>query len=146
MIDPRVQALADEFGVRIIGKHRYPEPGETRAVATIGRIIDRHGVEHARLVFTVLRQTDNNFGLLDEAALWMASDMVRQRGADEVNDEWLGAWDKIPIGQLQWVSSRLQGVVPQRFALGGMVYERLYRRVERDNPDQLDWLDDRRIA
>ena len=26
MIDPRVQALCDEFAIRIVEKHRYPEP------------------------------------------------------------------------------------------------------------------------
>lgn len=54
MIDPRVQALCDEFEVRIVPKSAYPGPGETRAVGALAKIINRHGMEHARLVMTTL--------------------------------------------------------------------------------------------
>ena len=32
IIPSHIQSLCDEYGIRIIDKHRYPEPGETRAV------------------------------------------------------------------------------------------------------------------
>ncbi|SFQ80206.1 hypothetical protein SAMN05216176_11785 [Nitratireductor indicus] len=145
MIDPRVIFLCHEFGVEIIPGNRYPEVGQTRAPDTLRRIIDRYGIEHARLVMTTITQAGNNKLLLDKEGLWMVSDMVlkcrslieREAGA------WLDTWDIIPGGELQFVAQELRGFVPTRFALGGMVYERLFRRFG-PNSDQLDMLDDRR--
>ncbi|WP_287247644.1 hypothetical protein [Mesorhizobium sp.] len=62
MTDPRVQALCDELGIKIFDRHRYPEPGEARAVETLARIIRRHGEGHLRLVLSTLAETDNNKG------------------------------------------------------------------------------------
>lgn len=77
LTDPRVQALCDELGIKIVDRHRYPEPGEARAVETLARIIRRHGEGHLRLVLSTLAETDNNKGQLDEVLFWAASDMVR---------------------------------------------------------------------
>ena len=70
--DPRVRAICDEFGVKIIGAHLYPVPGETRAVATIRRIIDRCGEAHARLVLSTLTDREEKiirlrFGIGEKA-------------------------------------------------------------------------------
>jgi len=145
IIPAHIQSLCDEYGIRIIDKHRYPEPGETRAVETLARIYRRHGEGHLRLVLSTLMEAGNHKLLLDEVGLWMVSDMVcacqalieREAGA------WLETWDHIPAGELQFMCQDLRGLIPQRFALGGMVYERLYRRFG-PNADQLDLLDDRR--
>lgn len=77
LTDPRVQALCDELGIKIVDRHRYPEPGEARAVETLARIIRRHGEGHLRLVLSTLAETDNNEGQLDEVLFWATSDMVR---------------------------------------------------------------------
>lgn len=142
-----VQRLCDEFGVRIVHKHRYPGPGETRAIATIDRIWRRFGEDHVRLVFTTLVETANNKILLDEVGLWMASDMVRkcQPIIENHASEWLELWDAIPAGELQFVCQDLRGVVSQRAALGGMIYERIYRRFG-PFADQMELFDDRRRA
>ena len=50
-----------------------------------------------------------------------------------------------PCGELQFIAQDLRGIVKQRHALGGMVYERIYKRFG-PNSDQLDMLDDRRRA
>lgn len=144
-VPEHVQRLCDEFGVRIIDRHRVPHPGETRAVVTIDRIWRRYGEEHTRLVLSTLAETGNNKILLDEAGLWMASDMVRKcRDLIEQNaGAWLEMWDVIPGGELQFVCQRLNGIVPQRYALGGMIYERIYRRFG-PLADQPDLFDDRR--
>jgi hypothetical protein len=146
-VDPRVQSLCDEFEIRIVDKHRYPEVGETRATETLARIMRRHGEAHLRLVLSTLRETANNAILLDEVGLWMASDMVRacQRILEQRAGDWLETWDAIPAGELQFICQDLTGVIPQRYALGGMIYERLYRRFG-PNADQMDLLDDRRRA
>lgn len=147
IIPAHIQSICDEFGIRIVDKHRYPEPGETRTIATIDRIWSRYWEGHIRLVLSTLVETANNKILLDEVGLWMASDMVRkcrpmieQRAGD-----WLEVWDSIPGGELQFVCQDLSGVIPQRYALGGMIYERIYRRFG-SGSDQLDILDDRRNA
>lgn len=144
-VPARVQALCDEFGVRIVPKHRYPEPGETRAVATIDRIWSRFGEDHIRLVMTTLVETANNKILLDEVGLWTASDMVRicRPLIEAKASEWLDMWDQIPAGELQFVCQDLRGFISQRYALGGMIYERIYRRFG-PTADQLELFDDRR--
>lgn len=147
MIDPRVQALCDEFEIRIVGRHRYPDIGETRAVETLRLIIERWGMDHARMVMTTLAETSNNKACLDEVGFWMASDMVRacRRLVEERPSEWLETWDAIPVGELQFIAQELRGYVKQRHALGGMVFERIYKRFG-PNAAQLDLLDDRRGA
>lgn len=147
MIDPRVQSLCDEFGIKIVDRHRYPEPGETRAVETLARIMRRYGEGHLRLVLSTLAETDNNKGQLDEVLFWAASDLVRacpeiveRRAAD-----WLTMWDACPVGELQFIAQDLRGVVPLRFALGGMIYERVVRAFG-PRASQPDLFDDRRRA
>jgi len=144
-VPPHIAALCREFGIEIIDRNRYPEPGQTRAVETLARIYRRYGEGHLRLVLTTLMEAGNHKLLLDEVGLWMCSDMVlKSRGLIERDaSAWLETWDKIPAGELQFVCQELRGVIPQRFALGGMIYERIYRRFG-PNADQLDLLDDRR--
>lgn len=43
MTDSRVKALCEEFEIEIIPGNRYPQPGQTRTVASIQRLIDHHG-------------------------------------------------------------------------------------------------------
>lgn len=135
MIDPRVSALCEEVGVQAIEGTAYPRLGQTRAVNTIRRIIDRFGEEHARLVLMTLAETSNNKALLDEVGLWMCSDMVRVF-RDEIERDaslWLSTWDALPVGYLQSVSHGLRGWIKQRDALSGMVYRELRKTYgERD--------------
>lgn len=147
IIPAHIEALCREFGIEIIDRNKYPEPGQTRAVETMARIYRRHGEGHLRIVLMTLMQAGNHKILLDEVGLWMTSDMVlkcrdlieREAGA------WLELWDHIPGADLQFVCQELSGYIPQRYALGGMIYERIYRRFG-ENADQLDLLDDRRRA
>ncbi|PYE89608.1 hypothetical protein C7477_103116 [Phyllobacterium leguminum] len=146
MIDPRVKAICDEYCIKIIDPRRYPEIGETRAVATMERILRNFGEDHFRLVMSTLAETANNKALLDEYGLWMASDLIHACRAiiDKDASAWLELWDAIPLGQLQYIAQDLSGITPQRHALSGMVFERIYRRFG-PNADQLDLLDDRRV-
>ena len=147
MIDPRVASLCAEFNVEIVGKSRYPEPGQTRAPETISRILRRHGEEHVRLVLTTLRETANNHALLDEVGLWTASDMVRAcpEVIEKQADEWLACWDAMPVGPLQAIAQKLAGTVPVRYALDGMLFERIAGRFG-DRFTKPDLFDDRRQA
>jgi hypothetical protein len=72
--DPRVKSLCSEFDIEIVPAHVYPLPGQTRAPTTIRRI-DKHGIEHGRLVLSTISETAGNQGLLDEVSLWTVSDL-----------------------------------------------------------------------
>lgn len=145
MTDSRVAALCDEFEVRIVPKSAYPGPGETRAVATLEKIIRRHGIEHARLVMTTLVEAGNHKILLDNPGLGATSDIIRACGRYIELDPsaWLECWDHIPGGQLEALCLDLRGFVPMRGALAGMLYERVARRFL-PRFEQLDMFDDRR--
>jgi hypothetical protein len=147
MTEPRVIDLCREFEIEIIGKHRYPVPGQTRATETMARILRRHGEGHLRMVLTTLRETSNNHALLDESGLWSASDMVLacQEIVEHRTSEWLALWDRAPVGPLQAIAQRLTGIVPVRYALGGMIFERIHGTFKEDAA-QGDLLDDRRVA
>lgn len=54
--------LCAEFDIEIIPTTRYPEPGQTRAVETINRVINKHGEGHARLVMVTLAETAGKKG------------------------------------------------------------------------------------
>lgn len=136
--------ICREFDVRIVDKSRYPGPGETRAVATLEKIICRHGMEHARLVMTTLAETENNKAALEAAAFGAASDLIRAK-PEWVEDasKWLAVWDKTPVGELQALAHDLRGHVSMRGALAGLIYERLWRAYG-PRSIQPDLLDERR--
>lgn len=142
MTDQRVLELCREYSIEIIGKSRYPEPGQTRATETMARIIRRRGIDHMRLVLSTLRETANNSVLLDESGLWAASDLVRVCSGlvEHRTSEWLALFDETPIGELQSWSHDLSGFVPVRHALTGMIYERIVRRFgpRFEQPDLFD--------
>jgi hypothetical protein len=124
MIDQRVIALCEEFGIEVLESTSYPKLGQTRAHGTIRNMIDNLGEDHARMVLMTLAETANNKALLDEVGLWMASDMVKifRKEIDADPTAWFETWDKMPIGFLQSRAHELRGAVKPRFALGGMVY------------------------
>ncbi|MFC3323333.1 DUF3102 domain-containing protein [Mesorhizobium cantuariense] len=133
-IDPRVRALCDEFDVEIIDGGAYPEPGQTRAPATIRRIIDRYGEPHARLVMCVLAEGRGNAALIDEVSLWAISDLVRACAdvVDENAGGFLDIFDNLPLGAYLAVVNELLGKVRQREALVGMLYLHV-RRLRADS-------------
>lgn len=134
MTDFRVKALCEEFEIEIIPGNRYPQPGQTRAVASIRRLIDHHGEEHARLVLCVLAEGCGNQGLIDEYSLNAISSVLRacpdimEKSASAV----LELFDRIPLGPYMMVAGELRGTVHQGNALAGMLY--LHMRQLRDDP------------
>lgn len=121
---PTTETLCAEFDIEIIGKSRYPEPGQTRAVGTIRRIIDKRGAAHARLVLCVLAEGKGNNAVIDEMSLWAVSDLITAC-ADIVEDDasaLLELFDHIPIGPYMMMANELRGFVKQHAALAGMIY------------------------
>lgn len=145
MIDPRVVSICAEYGVEIVDRHAYPEIGQTRAGKTLERILRRYGEDHFRMLMTTVAETANTKRYLDEAGLWAASDLIRAcRGiVDTRTAEWLELWDMAPVSDLQRISRDLSGFIPQRYAIGGMMYERIVRAFG-PGAAQPDLFDDRR--
>ena len=133
-------AILAEYGIEIVGRNVAPKPGQTRAIAALDRILRRHGAAHLRLVLTTLAETENNSGLLEESVLWMASDMVLvcPKLIESQTSEWLELWDAMPLESMAEIAKRLAGIVPLRLALGGMVYERIYRRFGGQSAGEID--------
>lgn len=132
-----VQRLCEEFEIKIVPKHIFPMPGETRAIATVGKILQKHGEEHMRLVLTTLVETTGNHGLVTEVTLWAVSDLLLAcpQWVEARTSEWLEAWDRLPFGQMIYISQELRGRVSQRAALVGLVYSWL--RAELDPEEGL---------
>lgn len=116
-----VHDLCREFDIRIVPKHIYPVPGETRAIATMERILRKHGEGHLRFVLSTIAETKGAGGLLTEVTLWAVSDLVRAcpQWADERTSDWLDAWDRMPFGEMIFNIYELRGVISQRAALAG---------------------------
>lgn len=133
MIDPRVSALCEEFGIAIVPKNVIPAVGETRAVATIHRIIKRYGEDHARFVMMVLADAANNKAALDETGIWATSDIIlafrKNYPAIMENDvsRFLVFFDGVPVGLLQYWCYGLDGITNKRAALVGLIWERACR-------------------
>lgn len=136
-VDPRVSALCAEFDIEIIHERRYPNPGQTRAVVTIRRIIDRQGEAHARLVLCTLAETKGSQGIIDEVSLWAVSDLVRAcpEWVEDRASDWLAAWDRLPMGQYMATLLALRGLVPQRPALVGLCFMWLQKELAEPEPD-----------
>lgn len=146
MIDPRVQALCDEFGIVIVPKSRYPRPGETRAVGTIGKMITRRGMDHSRIVMTSLAETANNKASMEAECIGAMSDLLISCQVLYERDptKWLEVLDRCPIGELQAIVRDLRGDVPLRPALAGLIYERIWRAYG-PRATQPDLYDDRML-
>lgn len=133
MIDPRVTALFSEFGITIVPKNVVPAIGETRAVATLHRIIKRYGEGHARFVVMVLADAANNKAALDETGIWATSDIILafQKNYPSImeNDvsRFLTFFDGVPVGMLQYWCYGLDGITNKRAALVGLIWERACR-------------------
>jgi hypothetical protein len=124
-----VAAICAEFGIQIVPANVYPLPGQTRAVATLRRIMHRHGKGHLRLVVATLAETKGNQGLINEYSAWAVSDLIRACSdwVENRTEEWFSAWDEIPLGWVMWQCQELSGVIAQRQALAGMMYMLLCR-------------------
>ena len=118
------RALCAEFEIEIVGKSRYPEPGQTRAIVSIARIIRRHGQAHARMMLTVLTECKGNNALIDEMSLNAVSTLVLACSdmIEEDASAFLDLFDKIPFGLLMAMANELRGIVHQGHALAGMLY------------------------
>ncbi|MCJ8520750.1 hypothetical protein ABID21_003973 [Pseudorhizobium tarimense] len=133
MKHPLAEAIFEEFGVKVVEKNVIPAVGETRAVATLQRIINRHGQDHARFVIMALAGCANNKAALDETGIWATSDIILafRKNYPEImeNDvtRFLEFFDRVPVGMLQYWCFGLDGITNKRAALVGLLWERACR-------------------
>jgi hypothetical protein len=113
IIDPRVQSLCAEFDVEIIPGNAYPEPGQTRAPASIRRLIDKHEAEHARLVLCILAEGKGNDALIDETGLSAISDLLLACPdvVEGSTSDLLELFDNLPLCPYMAIANELRGVV-----------------------------------
>jgi hypothetical protein len=106
------------------------------------RILNSRGEDHFRMVLSTVAETDNNQGSIDKHLLWACSDLVAACHSivESRPIEWLECFDAAPVAELQYIARRLPH---QRFALVGMLYERIVRKFG-PNAAQGDLFDDRR--
>ena len=144
MIDPRVQSICTEYGIKIVDGRDYPGIRETRAVVTMDRILAAKGEDHFRMVMSTVAETSNNQGYIDKHLLWAVSDLVSacHEIIEQRPTEWLETFDAAPVAELQYIAKQLPH---QRFALVGMLFERVVIRFG-PNAAQPDMFSDRRMA
>lgn len=127
------EAIFEEFGVIVVPKNVVPAVGQTRAVATLHRIIKRYGQEHARFVVMVLADASNNRAALDETGIWATSDIIlafKKNYPDLMENDvtrFLEFFDRVPVGMLQYWCFGLDGITNKRAALVGLIWERACR-------------------
>jgi hypothetical protein len=124
-----VERLCDEYNIKIVDGRAYPSVGETRAVGTLRTILEEKGEAHLRMVLMTLAETENNRAYLDRY-LWDAvSQLVSDwHGVIERNaSAWLAIWDRIPVGQLQYMVSCMGPPTRKTAAIYAVLYERLFR-------------------
>ncbi|MBM7049709.1 hypothetical protein [Rhizobium lusitanum] len=148
---PEAEAIFEEFDIRVVPANVVPAVRETRAVATLHRIAKRYGKDHARFIVMTFAETANSQGSINEHSLWAVSDMVRLAEKNfpalmttDVSS-WFSFFDSIPFGWMQLWSEDTDGIVPKRFVLVGMIYERM-KRVFGPLHSEPDLFDDRRRA
>jgi hypothetical protein len=97
---------------------------QTRAPATIRRIVDKHGAEHARLVLCILAEGRGNDALIDETSLTAISDLLLACPdiVEGSTSDLLELFDTVPLGPYMAIANELRGVVHQGHALAGMLY------------------------
>jgi hypothetical protein len=133
MKHPGAVAMFEEFGIEIVPANVVPAVGQTRAVATLQRIINRHGEEHARFVIMALADCANNRAALDETGIWATSDIIlafRKNYPEMMEKEvsrFLEFFDRVPVGMLQYWCFGLDGITNKRAALVGLIWERACR-------------------
>jgi hypothetical protein len=106
---------------------------QTRAPASIRRLIDKHGEAHARLVLCILAEGKGNHALIDETSLSAISDLLLAcPDIEGSTSDLLELFDGLPLGPCMAIANELRGTVHQGHALAGMLY--LHVRRLREGP------------
>ncbi|TRB03460.1 hypothetical protein EXN61_21580 [Agrobacterium tumefaciens] len=143
---PRAEAIFAEHGIAVVPAHVMPAVGQVRSVSTLQRILKKRGEEHARFVVMTFAETENSKASINEYSLWAVSDLVllAEKNFPELVttdvESWFRFFDGLPFGWVQLWAADMDGIVPKRFAMVGMIYERMKRYFGplRVQPDMFD--------
>lgn len=149
MNHPEARAILAEFGIEPVHPSGHTMPGQTKAVANLQKIVRARGYDHARFVIMTWKETMIRKTILDASTMWAFSDVilaVERNFPDLLGrdvERFFAFIDAIPVGWLQSWAKDVDGIIPRRFAIGGMLYERAKRVF---GIEQADLLDDRRAS
>lgn len=144
-------AIFTEFGIEVVPGNVMPSVGQVRAVGTLQGILNRYGVDHARMIVMTFAETQNNKIAMDKYTLWAMSDLIRAADSKfpqlmKSNMElWFRFFDGVPFGWIQDWAHDLDGIASKRGAMVGMIWERM-ERVFGPMRLQPDLFDDRGAA
>lgn len=133
MSEALARSICAEYGIKIVPANVFPMPGETRAVATMARIIAKRGEGHFRMVMTALAETKGKEGLIDKFTLWAFSDLITScpEWVEQQTSQFLEWLDDLPMGWICYITSQMRGVVHQRHALAGIIYYQLWVKAQK---------------
>lgn len=146
MNHPEARAILAEYGVTIVHPSAHIQPGQTKAVANLQKIVRKRGFDHARMVVMLWKETNLRMIPMDSPTLWALSDtlLLVEKNFPQVlssdTEKLFTLLDGLPIGWLASWARDCEGVIPRRYAIGGMIFERMKRIL---GIEQLDLLDDR---
>lgn len=144
MTHPEAHAILSEYGIEAMPPSAHLKPGQTKAVANLQKIVRARGYDHARFVIMLWAETNIRKTILDASTLWALSDvlkLVERHYPRLVNEDVSTLFkfiDGLQIGWLQGWARDCEGVIPRRFAIGGMIFERIERIFNLEQPDLLD--------
>ena len=76
MNHPEARAILSEFEVTVIPPSGHLQPGQTKSVANLQKIIRKRGFDHARLIVMLWRETNLRMIPMDSPTLWAMSDTL----------------------------------------------------------------------
>ena len=144
MNHPEARAILSEFEVTVIPPSGHLQPGQTKSVANLQKIIRKRGFDHARLIVMLWRETNLRMIPMDSPTLWAMSDtlLLVERNFPQVmtsgTETLFSLLDGLPLGWLQAWARETDGVIPRRYAIGGMIFERMKRIFDLPQGDLLD--------
>ena len=121
----RLDALAEQLGIRIIPTWRRRGPNETHARGAFKAIIAEHGEGHLVTVVRCIRETGANRPELWSETILAVSDVLALRPDwRDAGGALLDAFDAIPLAELRTKAVALRPW-PVRQTLRGMIFARL---------------------
>jgi hypothetical protein len=147
---PEAMAILKEFGVEVVSTSAHLRPGQTKAVASLQKIINARGYDHGRLIVMTWKETMLQRVIFDRPTMWAMSDvimLVERNYPDLLSNrvsDWFQFFDGLRLEWLQEWARDVEGILPRRYAVAGQVYERIKRVFGIEQGDLLD--DRRRIA
>ena len=122
----RLDALADQLGIKIIPTWRRRGPNETHARGAFKAIIAGHGEGHLVTVVRCIRETgpSNRTELWSETILAVSDVLALRPDWRDAGGDLLDAFDVIPLAELRTKAVALRPW-PVRQTLRGMIFARL---------------------